>query len=379
MKVLHIISSGGMYGAEAVILTMSRTLNQGPHHSVLGVFSNLAQPNLQLYDIATKEGIETHLIPCQGQIDRTVPAAIRELADRTGSTVVHAHGYKADIYVYLAMRGSQIPVVSTCHTWYDNDLTVRLYGTLDRFILRSYSGVVAVSEEVKQRLLDAGVRADRIRLIRNGIDLRPFAHSQPAPQNKSQNQLHTDRPLKVGLVGRLAPEKGVDLFLRAAAGVLSELPLTQFVVVGDGPDQAKLQALIEELGIGHNALLLGREEDMPAFYASLDLMVSSSRQEGLPMALLEGMASGLPLIATAVGAVPTVVQNGRTGLLVPPENLKELTAAILSLLQDPASRKAYGAAAREVIAEQYSAERMTDDYLQLYEQAAQTTHTKASQ
>jgi glycosyltransferase involved in cell wall biosynthesis len=361
MKVLHIISSGGMYGAEAVILTLSRIMNTGPHQSVLGVFSNSARPNLQLYEAATAENIEAHLISCTGQLDRSVPAAIRKLVQQIGADIVHAHGYKADIYLYLAMRGRSTATISTCHTWYDNDLALRIYGLLDRFALKSYAGIVAVSKEVEQRLLDAGVSRDRIRLIRNGIDLRSFSSSDGSAQPE------TNRPLKVGLVGRLSPEKGVDVFLRAAAEVLIELPSTRFVVVGDGPDHIQLQTLINELHIEHAAYLHGREEDMPSFYRSLDLMVSSSRQEGLPMALLEGMASGLPLVATAVGAVPTVVQNGQTGLLVPPEDNKELAAAILKLLRDPQTRQAYGHAARELVADQYSAERMTADYLQLYE------------
>jgi glycosyltransferase involved in cell wall biosynthesis len=371
MKVLHIISSGGMYGAEAVILNLSRTLNKGDHKSVLGIFSNSSQPNLQLYEIAVAERIEAHTIPCLGQIDRAVPAAIREIVHRTNADVVHAHGYKADIYVYLAMRGSPTPIVSTCHTWYDNDVMVRLYGALDRFVLRSYSGIVAVSEEVKQRLVNAGVPENRIRLIWNGIDLKPFtraASSQP-------DQSGRDRPLKVGLVGRLSPEKGVDLFLRAAVGVLAELPMTQFAIVGDGPDRSKLETLIEELGIGENASLLGRNDSMPSFYASLDLLVSSSRQEGLPIALLEAMASGLPLVATAVGAVPSVVQNGRTGLLVPAADIQKLTAAIVSLLQDPASRRTYGATARALVTDEYSSERMTKEYLQLYVQTLNKTLT----
>ena len=99
MKVLHIISSGGMYGAEAVILNMSRILNESGDASVLGVFANSTNPNLQLHQRAAKEAIESHLIPCTGQIDRTAIAAIRELAVRTGADVVHAHGFKADIYV----------------------------------------------------------------------------------------------------------------------------------------------------------------------------------------------------------------------------------------------------------------------------------------
>src|ERR1700678_4161712 len=169
MRVLHIISSSGMYGAEAVILNLSRMLNEGDaHRSLLGVFSNSSNPNLQLYEKAVQEGIESHLIACKGQADRAAIAAIRELVARTGADVVHAHGYKADIYVYLALCGTGVPLVSTCHTWYDADRLLYLYGMVDRFVLRRFARVVAVSDEVRQRLLNAGVRGEKICLVRNG-------------------------------------------------------------------------------------------------------------------------------------------------------------------------------------------------------------------
>jgi glycosyltransferase involved in cell wall biosynthesis len=108
---------------------------------------------------------------------------------------------------------------------------------------------------------------------------------------------------------------------------------------------------------------------MPSFYASLDVMVSSSRQEGLPIAILEGMASRLPLIATPVGAIPTVIQNGRTGVLVPSENVELLARAIVDLLQDHEKRERLGSAARRLVEEEFSAARMTADYLRVYEDA----------
>jgi glycosyltransferase involved in cell wall biosynthesis len=354
-----------MYGAEAVILNLSRFLNEGPHCSMVGVFSNSSAPNHQLYERAVKEGIESNLIPCNGQVDRTTIANIRELAVRTGADVVHAHGYKADIYVYLALRGLGIPFVSTCHTWYDNDLSVFLYGVADRFVLRKFARVVAVSDEVRVRLLKAGVREEKVDLVRNGIDLRPFDNVVPSLREVSAS----DGPLIVGLIGRLSWEKGIDIFLRAVARVVVEFPSAKFVVVGEGPDQDKLELLIDELGVRENISMLGRREDMPSIYASLDVMVSSSRQEGLPMAILEGMASGLPLVATAVGEVPTVVKDGRTGVLVPPEDAGSLAAAIVDLLRDSAKRLRLGEAAKQLIKEEYSAERMTADYLRVYAEA----------
>ncbi len=367
MKILHLISSSGMYGAEAVILSLMRTLGGGPNQSALGVFINPALPNVQLYERAMSEGMETHAIECRGQVDRAVPAALRALVEGTGADLAHAHGYKADVYLYAALRGRGIPIVSTCHTWYDNDLLLWLYGGLDRFVLRSFSRVAAVSGEVRRRLLRAGVREGRIELIRNGIDLGAFSLRQGAYQGRP----HREQGLRVGLVGRLDREKGIDIFLRASVQVLKEEPLARFAVAGEGPDRAKLQSLIEELGIGASVALLGRQEDMRAFYNSLDLMVSSSRQEGLPIALLEGMASGLPLVATAVGEVPSLVKHGETGLLVEPGDVEALSMAIVKLLREPLLRERYGAAARARIASEFSAERMAAGYMRLYEHACE--------
>ena len=253
MKILHIISSGGMYGAEAVILNLSRTLNEAGHQSILGVFANSPNPNLQLHEIAIKEGMESHLILCRGQVDRGAPGRIRELASKTRADVIHAHGYKADIYVYVALRSGKIPLVSTCHTWYDNDLAVSVYGAIDRFVLRGYSHVVSVSKDAQNRLLKAGVRAEKITVIGNGIDLRPFSR----PSEVLKDELGLKDCLVVGLVGRLSVEKGIDIFIRAAANVLKEIPAAKFVVAGDGPDRGDLEGLIDKLGIRESVRLLG--------------------------------------------------------------------------------------------------------------------------
>jgi glycosyltransferase involved in cell wall biosynthesis len=365
MKILHIISSGGMYGAESVILNLSRTLNESSHSSVLGVFSNSSNPNLQLHETAIREGIESSLVPCNGQIDLTVVANIRKLVAHTRADIVHAHGYKADVYVYLALRNTRTSFVSTCHNWLEDGILVSCYGTVDRFVLRSYAGVIAVSDGVKARLIKAGVRAEKIHLIRNGIDLRPFLGATPS----LRAQQNSPNALTVGWIGRLSNEKGADVFLRAAARVLVQCPGTRFVLIGEGPDLVILQALTNELKISTSVSFMGRRDDMPAVYASLDLMVSSSRQEGLPMAILEGMASGLPLVATAVGDVPTLVLDGRTGILVPPENVELLADGIVKLLQDSSLRVRYSDAAKKLIKEGFSAERMAIDYLRVYNDA----------
>jgi glycosyltransferase involved in cell wall biosynthesis len=365
MKILHIISSGGMYGAEAVILNLSRTLNETGHSSILGVFSNSANSNHQLHETAAQAGIESHLIPCQGQVDHKVPSRIRDLARLTKADVVHAHGYKADIYTWFALGNSPTPLISTCHNWLDTNSLVRLYGVLDRFALRNYTAVVSVSDDVTKRLMDSGVSEDQIVKIGNGVNLRQF--EDISPSLRAQDEPKHD--LIIGWIGRLAHEKGADIFLRAVAQSLDQLQNVKLFIIGEGPDRDKLESLADELGIHKQLSFLGRREDMPSIYASLDIAVSSSRQEGLPMAILEGMASGLPWIATDVGDVSTVIRNDDTGILIPSENIGLLSTALIQLSQDANQRKRLGSAARELVKTRFSAERMTADYLEVYDRS----------
>jgi glycosyltransferase involved in cell wall biosynthesis len=364
MRILHIISSGGMYGAEAVILNLSRTLNEQGHTSLLGIFSNSSNPNLQLHERALQEGIESHLISCRGQVDRTGLASIRALAASTRADLIHAHGYKADVYVYLAMRGSTMPLVSTCHTWYDDNRLVWFYGVIDRRVLRRYQAIVAVSDDVRQRLVDSGVPANRIHFIRNGIDLRPFTNARA-----SLRHLALPGSLLIGWVGRLTYDKGPDIFLRAIAQVRPEFPTARYILVGEGPYRPEVERLLTDLALGDVVHLLGQRSDMPAVYASCDFMVSSSRQEGLPMAILEGMAAGLPWIATSVGAVPMVIHHSQNGILIAPENVGVLAKSLISMMQNPAERALMGAAARSLTESEFSAERMATDYLRVYSTA----------
>ncbi len=366
MRVLHIISSGGMYGAEAVILNLSRTLNERGHLSLIGIFSNSSNPNLQLHERALAEGIESHLIPCNGQIDRTVPNSIRTLAATTNAGLVHAHGYKADVYTYLAMRNTSTPLVSTCHTWYDDNRLVWLYGVIDRRVLHHYSAVVTVSDDVRQRLLGSGVAPDKIHFIRNGIDIRPFTNATPSLRHLAASP----DGLLIGWVGRLTYDKAPDLFLRAIAKLRPEFPTARYVLVGEGPFRPEVERLITELALGDVVHLLGQRSDMPAVYASCDLMVSSSRLEGLPIAILEGMAASLPWVAASVGAIPIAIRNDQNGILIPPENVEMLATSLARLMRTPEERARMGKVARSLTQSEFSAQRMTNDYLSLYKTVA---------
>lgn len=363
MKVLHVISSGGMYGAEAVILNLSRAMNETGHRSLVASFANEPVPNLQLHERALGEGLESYLIPCSGQFDRGVTGRIRELVAQHGVDLVHSHGYKADVFAWLALRGTGVPYVSTCHNWISSDWRAQMYGIVDRHVLRYYDAVVAVSVDVQRRLLGAGVERKRVSIIRNGINLQPFVLAVRVTRPVVDGKIVA----KVGLAGRLSPEKGADIFLRAAALVLVALPNVRFVIAGDGPERDALEELASQLGIHDCVEMLGRVEAIAEFYASLDVLVSSSRYEGLPMGLLEAMASGCAIVATPVGEVPSAIVDGQTGVMVPVGDVGELANAIMSLLRDPPKRLELGLAARAHAQAEFSAGRMAEDYVRLYE------------
>jgi glycosyltransferase involved in cell wall biosynthesis len=359
-----------MYGAESVIVNLCRWFDAEGHRSSVAVFLNHSNPNLELYWNCRQLGIESHQIPSRGKLDWQAIRALRQLAFSTAVDVVHAHGYKADVFVYLALRRSKLPYVATCHNWLDNDRKSRVYGYVDRRILSGYSRIAAVSEEVQGRLQGSGVNPAQIELIRNGIDVRPFRLESPKSQGEDGGRVN----LVVGFVGRLSWEKGPDIFIRAAGEVLRQYDRVEFALAGEGPELSGLQILIDELGIRPKIHLLRHVKDMACLYHDFDLMVSSSRREGLPIAVLEAMASSLPVIATSVGDVPKVISHGRTGMLIPPEDPRLLAQAILELLEDAPRRSQLGAAASRFINEAFSLDRMAKEYFQLYGKAISIAH-----
>jgi glycosyltransferase involved in cell wall biosynthesis len=160
--------------------------------------------------------------------------------------------------------------------------------------------------------------------------------------------------------------------------VVANYANAEFVVVGEGPDRESLERLIDELKINSKVSLVGRRDDMPSVYRSFDVMVSSSRKEGLPVSILEGMATGLPVVATTVGEVPRLIRGGETGLLVPPDKPLLLARAIAELLVDREYRERLGCAAKTLIEREFSAERMAAGYLRVYEDSM-TIHADKAQ
>jgi glycosyltransferase involved in cell wall biosynthesis len=359
MKVLHLISSGGMYGAENVVAALVRNLNGAGHSASVGLFENAHIAKNNVADLLVSRGVPVVQIPCNGRVDRGTVRTIREIVAAEQIDILHLHGYKADIYGYFAARKLDVPVVSTCHLWTRQTPAIRVYEFLDALFLRRFDAVVAVSDMIAEEARRAGIAAEKVTTIDNGIDLSPFSSATPTLQKQ-------DGRLLIGAVGRLVSQKGMDYFLRAARAALAANPELNFVIVGDGPDRGKLEQLAKELAIDTKVTFAGSRADMPGVYASLDLFVLASLDEGMPMVVLEALASSRPVIATDVGAVQKLIHVGKTGMLVPPANVQALTQAILDLARNPNLRDQLGRQGKALVETQYSSAAMTQKYLKIY-------------
>jgi glycosyltransferase involved in cell wall biosynthesis len=276
-----------------------------------------------------------------------------------GPAVVHTHGYRPDVQGGAAAGRVEVPAVSTVHGFTGGDAKNLLYERLQRRALRRFAAVVAVSRPLVDRLVASGVARDRIHLVPNAY----HASGEAIPRVRARGELglSADRgDFVIGWVGRVSREKGPDLLIEAL-GLLSDSSV-RVAIIGDGPDRNALEARAAALGLSNRIRWLGIVPEAARRFAAFDCLVLSSRTEGTPIVLLEAMAAGIPIVATAVGGVPDVVSSDEA-LLVTPGDSAALARAIHLVRSDSA-----GAAVRAAqAANRLRAERGLGPWLAAYE------------
>ncbi len=330
---------------------------------VLGLFHNRHRPNTEIADLARERGVTVEIIPCDGRLDWKAVRAIRRCVQTHRIDLIHTHGYKANFFGWVARRKLGIPVVATIHIWSERNAYLHFYTILDRLILRWFDKAVGVSKEIVNLLRRAGIAPEKIDKVSNGIHVEMF---EGAPPTLAEEIGKKDRVL-LGMVSRLLPEKGVVHYVRAAQQVLAVCPQAFFVLVGDGPEGPKLKALVRELGIENSVLFAGRRSDMPSVYASLDIFVLPSLNEGMPLVILEAMAAKRAVIATRIAGIPEIIQHEKTGLLIEPGDITPLRDSIVRLISDRELRDRLAAGGYARVRQFHSREAMSTSYLRLYQ------------
>lgn len=281
--------------------------------------------------------------------------------------IVHAYNFYGNVFAVPAARLAGVPVVVASI----RDMGVYLDAAqrrVQRWACRFADRILVNAGAIKRWLVQDGYDGDRIDVIPNGIDLRRFSEPSPDASTRRSLGLADDAPL-VLVVSRLVPRKGIEHFLEAASRVGSRVPDARFVIVGEPAAPAgdaspgylaELERHADRVGVRGKVIFTGLRRDVASLMAEATVSVLPSLSEGLSNVLLESMATGAPVVATRVGGAPDVVQDGTTGLLVPPGSPAELARAILTMIEQPRLAARLGAAGRRVVAARFSIDRMVE-------------------
>jgi glycosyltransferase involved in cell wall biosynthesis len=364
VNVVHLMASPFVGGPERQVLGLARALPPECRTTFLSFAERgLARP---LLDLARQQGFEAvEVIENFPNVGRAA-AEIAGHLKRRRADVLCTSGYKPDLIGWRAARRAGIPVVGVAHGWTGVTLKVRLYETLDALVMRWLDAVVCVSEAMAVRVRRAGVPARKVVVVRNALDTTPF--DNPFPDARRNVELFFNKPprLLVGAVGRLSPEKGFDVFVDAAAVVARSHDEVGFVLFGDGPLRQSLEARVRANGLEGRFVLAGFRNDLDRYLPGLDLAVSSSYTEGLPVAVLEAQAAGLAVVATAVGGTPEVIQEAQTGLLVAPGDASALAGRIVTALSDEPLRIKMGRQAWQRVRDEFTFAAQAARYQELF-------------
>lgn len=365
MNVTHLTASRFFGGAEQQMLGLARSL-PAQFESIFVSFSEdgLCEDFLQKVRGFGFEGIRIrHDTPRLISALRELIALLR----RVKADILCCHVSKANLLGLLAARRLRIPVLSVSHGWTGETFRVRLYDTLDRRVVRRMNKVVSVSEGQAKKVRRAGVAPSKTLVIRNAISAERYSNPDPAHRDGLAKLFRTNREFIVGAAGRLSPEKGFDILIDAAAKVVPENPQIGFVIFGDGVLRESLAARIKKNGLEESVVLGGFRTDLERVVPHFDLFALSSFTEGLPVAVLEAFAGGVPVVATRVGGVPEVVEHGVNGYCVEPGCPEKLARGILDALSDDRRRRTMGQNGRKRVVEEFTFEVMAKKYQRLFE------------
>jgi glycosyltransferase involved in cell wall biosynthesis len=367
LRVLHFIESGGVYGAESVIINLSREMRaDGRFEPVIGCIVQDADERVALADLAASNSIEAHrLLITNRMVWRHLPRIARQLR-ALNIDVLHCHGYKPAVYAYVLAKLTGIRILTTCHLWYfdpDAPLKMRMMVRLEKLLYRRWPLVIAVSDKIRNILLANGVKPERVRVIPNGIPIGAYTAG-------SRAAAAAPRPLHVLNVARLTRQKAQADLIAAAALVRRELVDARFTLVGDGELREQLARQIEAASLGDCVELAGFRADVTRALQHADVFALPSHDEGMPISLLEAVAAGVPVIATAVGDVPKLIRHEETGLIVAAGDPPGLARAILRVAADRGAAQVRAERARRLLIDGYSSAAMFNGYARAYQEVA---------
>ncbi len=349
INVFYVIWSLQMGGAERVVADLARGLDRGRFRPVVCCLNFKGR----LAEELEREGVSVHALGKKGRLDLGALVRLARLMRRERADVVHTHLWTSSFWGRLAALLAGVPVVVV--TEHNIDTWRRgWHFAADRQLARVTDHFLFVSREVEafyqERL---SLDPSRGQVVLNGVDTAPFDAAVDTEAVRERMGLPR-AAVVAGVVGRLDERKGHRYFLEALAGLAGQEPGLRGLVVGEGRERAALEERHAALGLGERARMIGYWPDLAEALAAIDVFVLPSLMEGHPLAVLEAMAAGKPVVATKVGGNPEAVEDGVTGLLVPPRDPGALGRAIAALARDPERARLMGREGRRRVEERFS-------------------------
>lgn len=333
MKILHVIDSGGLYGAEMVLLTLAEEQKRLGHDVCIASIGDRDDGEKPIETEARARSIDVAVFRMAKGPNIYGALRIVRFARTNAFHILHSHGYKPDILLgILPRRIRKLPLVCTVHGWTSAGALTRMrfYEWADALCLRRADAVCLVSDAMRSLKQIAAIDRSKVHVIPNGITR--LDTSVPPPDDEITR--FCSQGFTVVSIGRLSREKGYDILLRAFASLNKNLPHTRLLIIGEGPERERLEALAHELNLDGKIMLPGYRNRAWRYLKACKVFVLSSLTEGLPITLLEAVQTGIPVIATRVGGIPSIISNKQTGILIPPGVQRSLERAMASLVGD---------------------------------------------
>jgi len=368
LKILHIQKVAGIAGSENHLLTLLPALQEKGFELTVLVLAGPGDHPAPFIASMKSRGIDCEMISMRGNLDPVLPLRLLKFMRGNPSPLIHTHLIHADLYGTLAARLAGVPVVVSTKHGYNPWRAKWFYAYLDRLASLFQNRIITISDALASWLVEVeGLRREKLSTIHYALDVDSFSSSTTA-----------DPPLKVsppviGTIGRLIHQKGVHVLLQAFAMCAKRHPTISLLVVGDGPERSNLENLTEQLGLVDRVHFLGYRSDVPGILSYVDIFALPSFGEGFGLVLLEAMASSKPVVATDVMSIPEIVQEGKTGLLVPAQDVSALAQALETLIGNPELRDRFGKAGFQRVKEKFAVERMVRKTIKVYQEVSRSS------
>jgi glycosyltransferase involved in cell wall biosynthesis len=377
-KVVHLIATNFYGGPEKQIVEHLKRLNSARFQGILASFLEGGHPNESLAQ-AEKAGLKNFGIPMASRFDIRALWKLTQFLRHQRIDLLCTHGYKSTVMGWWAGRKVGIPVVAFSRGYTAENPKVAFYEWLDRRFLKRADGIIFVSEGQRKRLENLGIKGRRSWVVRNAVAAASLTDTACGDlREEVLERLGIPNAIEMVVsAGRLSPEKGHRFLVEAVGMLRGGINNTHFVFCGDGPCQNELEKRSKELGISEICHFAGFRHDLKEIFQAMDLLVLPSLTEGLPNVVLEAYACAKPVIATSVGGVPEIVEDGVNGILVPPERADLLAEAIKSCLVAPEKRRMMGEAGYQKVKSEFAFESQTKKLESIYSELLNMRHSNS--